>query len=138
MGASYLHKCSACSYSLRTSGPWEFYRDKKGERKDYGHPRTTSREAEKRGIFGLSGELYCPTCDGTFDLILVEFKKPARDSLSVWGGRCEPKDEFYDEGAVRCPECGNIDLVLGPAEDMELTCPRCKEGQLIGEMEWVS
>jgi len=97
-----------------------------------------SEEARQRGIYGLSGELYCPNCDEVVDLILVEFKKPSQDSLSVWGGMCEPRDEFKDEGAVKCPKCDNRNLILGPMEDRGVTCPRCKEGKLVGEMEWIS
>jgi DNA-directed RNA polymerase subunit M/transcription elongation factor TFIIS len=138
MGAGYVHKCNECGYSVSTSGPWEFYRDSKGKRKPYGHPVPMSEEARQRGIYGLSGALYCPNCDEVFDLILVEFKKPSQDSLSVWGGMCEPKDEFKDEGAVKCPKCDNRNLILGPMEDREVTCPRCKEGKMVGEMEWIS
>lgn len=139
MGAGYVHKCNKCGYSVSTSGPWEFYRDSKGKRKPYGHPVPMSEEARQRGIYGLSGELYCPNCDEVFDLILVEFKEPSQDSLSVWGGMCEPIDEFKDEeGAVKCPKCGNRNLILGPMEDREATCPRCKYGKLVGKMEWIS
>ena len=138
MGAGYVHKCDKCGYSISTSGPWEFYLDSTGKRKPYGHPTPISREAKKRGIYGLSGELYCVDCNMTFDLILVEFKKPSLDALSVWGGRCELKDEFNDEGAVKCPKCGGRNLILGPVEDGEITCPRCKEGELVGAIEWIS
>ena len=138
MGAEYSHKCNKCGYFVSTSGPWEFYRDSKGDRKFYGHPVPISDEARQRGIYGLSGELYCSNCDETFDLILVEFKKPSQDSSSVWSGKCEPKNEFKGEGAVKCPKCGSTNLILGPVEDREVACPRCKEGKLVGKMEWIS
>ena len=138
MGAGFIHKCDKCGYSVSTSYPWEFYRDSKGKRKPYGHPVPTSEEARQCGIYGLSGEVYCPNCDKTFDLILVEFKEVSQDSLSVWGSRCEPKDEFKKEGAVKCPECGGINLILEPVENREVTCPRCNKGKLVGHMEWIS
>jgi len=121
-----------------TSGPWEFYRDSEGVRKPYGHPVPASEEARRRGIHGLSGVLYCPDCDRVSDLILVEFKKPSQDGLSVWAGTCEPKDEFKTKGALACPNCGNKKLVLEPVEGREVTCPRCKEAILEGRMEWIS
>jgi len=37
MGASYIHECDKCGYTFHTSGPWEFYRDREGKLKDYGH-----------------------------------------------------------------------------------------------------
>jgi len=138
MGAAWVHKCDKCNYSVHTSGPWEFYRDNEGKRKFYGHPVVASEEAEQRGIYGLSCDLYCLNCDETFDLIQVEFKKPSFDSLSVWVGKCEPKDKYKVEDAVRCPKCDGIDLMLLPVKDREITCPRCKEGKLVGEMEWIS
>ena len=138
MGAGFRHKCDKCGYSVFTSGPWEFYRDSKGNRKPYGHPVPTSEEAKQRGIYGLSGELYCPRCDKTFDLILVEFTRSSRDSLSVWVGRCELRDEFKQEAAVKCPYCDSTYMILGAAEGVEVVCPRCKEGKLLGEMEWIS
>jgi len=55
MGAGYSHRCNKCGYSVSTSGPWEFYRDNKGERRHYGHPVPFSDEARKRGIHGLYG-----------------------------------------------------------------------------------
>jgi len=138
MGAGYIHECDKCGYSVSTSGPSEFYRDSTGERKPYGHPSPISKEAKKCGIYGLSADLYCPNCDKNFDLILVEFKKPSKDGIGVWTGGCEPKDEFKGKNAVKCPKCGSTNLVLGPDEDRKITCPRCKEGRLVGKMEWIS
>jgi len=70
MGAAYSHTCNECGHVVRTSGPWEFYRDKEGKRKPYGHPAPTSREAAEAGIYGLSAELYCPECGKTYDIII--------------------------------------------------------------------
>ena len=137
MGAEFIHKCDKCGYSVSTSGPWEFYRDTNGKRKFYGHPVPESEEARQRGIYGLSGNVYCSNCDKTFDIILVEFKEPSQDSLWVWCGRCEPKDEFKKKGAVKCPECGNINLILEPV-GKKVTCPRCNKGKLVGHMMWIS
>jgi hypothetical protein len=138
MSAGYSHKCNKCGYSVSTSGPWEFYRDSKGERKWYGHPLPLSDEAKSRGIYGPSGILYCPYCDEMFDRILVELRNPSHDSLSVWLDRCEPIDEFKGKSAVKCPRCGHSNLILGPVQDREIACPRCKEGTLMGKMDWVS
>jgi DNA-directed RNA polymerase subunit M/transcription elongation factor TFIIS len=138
MGAGFRYKCDRCGYSISTSGPWEFYRDVKGNRKPYGHPVPTSEEAKERGIYGLSAELYCPKCAKTFDLILVEFTRPSRDSLSVWAGGCEPRDEFKRKDTVKCPECGGTNMILAPTEGEDVVCPSCKEGKLLGDMRWIA
>lgn len=65
MGAWYAHKCDNCQFEVHTDGPWEFYRDKKGRRKIYGHPEPASQEAAECGIAGLTGRLYCPKCGNT-------------------------------------------------------------------------
>lgn len=134
MGSGYVHTCDSCGYSVSTSGPWEFYRDSAGRRKPYGHPVPTSEEAKERGIYGLSALVYCFDCDETFDVILIEYKNGSYDALSVWGGL----REYRGEGTVRCPKCDGRNLVLGPNQDREIACPRCREGKLIGVTGWMS
>ena len=138
MGAGYIFKCDHCDYSFFTTGPWEFYRDFKGNRHPYGHPSPFSEEAAKQGIAGLFCCVYCPNCDGTKELIIVEYKKPSKNSLMVWSGRCEPKEEYKEAGAVKCPTCGNTKLILGPEEIKSIDCPRCKKGKMIGQMTMIS
>lgn len=138
MGAGFKYVCSVCGHSIETSGPWEFYRDSKGNRHPYGHPSPVSDEAVQSGIYGLSGEVYCPACDKVFDVVLVEFKEPSLDTLSVWSGRCEPTEKFKKEGAVHCPQCGNSHLILGPDDEVKILCPRCQKGILQGIMDWIS
>ena len=77
-------------------------------------------------------------CGKTCDVILVEFKTPAREATDVWSGRCEPKDEYQRDDAVTCPTCGGADLILGPLEERRVPCPKCKDGMLVGRMDWVS
>ena len=140
MGASYIHECDKCGYTFHTSGPWEFYRNREGKLKNYGHPVPFSREAEVLGIKGLYGEMYCHICDKVRKIILVEFKNPSNDSLSVWTGRCEPEDKCKKEGAIKCPECGNKNMIFEVAGFgiEEIPCPRCKEGKIMGRLEWIS
>jgi len=130
MGVGYIHKCDKCDYSVHTSGPWEFYRDDKGERKSYGHPVPISEEAAVRGIHGLSGDLYCSNCDKVFDIVLVEFEKPVKDSFLVWNGKYNKK-----ESTMKCPECNNTNLIFGC--EKEIICPRCKKGKLICKIAWI-
>ena len=138
MGTGYTYKCDGCGYSVSTSGPWEFYRDSEGNRKPYGHPVPTSEEAKERGIYGFSGELYCPKCDKTFDLILVEFKGSSLDYFSAWAGWGEAEDVSRQEGGVICPECHVTNLIWDTTEAEEAVCPHCKEGILLGEAIWIA
>jgi len=138
MGAHYNFKCTCCDYSFSTSGPWEFYRNAKGKRKPFGHPVPVSKEAAQRGIYGLSADLYCPQCDRIFDVILVEFKRPSSESLAVWLGKCEPKEEYQQANAVNCPACKSTDLILEPSDERTLTCPRCRKGKITGIMDRIS
>lgn len=138
MGSGYLMKCDHCGYSVKTSGPWEFYRDEKGERHAFGHPIPISAEAAQRGVYGLSGTLYCPACDKVVDVILVEFKEPCRDSLKLWSGQCEPDDNYLTDDVVRCPECKNKFLILEPDNKHALSCPRCGKGMMTGNIAWIS
>jgi len=138
MGAGFKHICSSCGYSIETSGPWEFYRDRGGNRHPYGHPCPVSDTAAESGIYGLSGEVYCPTCDKVFDVVLVEFKEPSQNTLSVWSGRCEPAEKFKKKGAVQCPQCGDSHLILGPEMETKSLCPRCQKGVLEGTVVWIS
>ena len=138
MGAEFSHTCFCCGYSVKTSGPWEFYRDEGGDRYFCGHPCFIFAEAAQLEIHGLSGEVYCPTCDKVFDLVLVEFKEPARDAISVWSGQCEPQEKYKKKGSVRCPQCGNSHLILGPERETKTRCPRCQKGVLEGRMDWIS
>jgi len=138
VGSSYRHRCDGCGYEVSTSGAWEFYRDRRGRRRPYGHPVPRSETARRRGIYGLSVEVYCPGCDKVSDAVLVEFVKPCHESIMVWSGQCEPKEEFRREDAVRCPRCGSTDLLLEAVDEKEVACPRCRKGRLIGWMEWIS
>ena len=137
MGAVFEHKCNSCGYSVSTSGPWEFYRKKNGRMEPYGHPVPVSKEAQERGIYGLYGNLYCPICDATHEIILVEFKEPCRRSIQAWGGEFEPKDEYKKKDVVKCPSCDNTELVLYPEAEKQLVCQHCRIGVMVGSMRFI-
>ena len=98
MCVGYIYECDKCSYSVSTSGPWEFYRDSKDKRKPYGHPGPDSKEAKERGIYGFSADLYCPKCDKIFDVVLLEFTEPLPDYFAAWEYWPEQENEFEQEG----------------------------------------
>ena len=45
VGVNYQYQCSHCKVKFNTSGPWAFYRNKKGERIPYGYPGPLTEEA---------------------------------------------------------------------------------------------
>ncbi len=131
MGSFYSHKCDHCNYEVQTDGPWAFYRDRNGKRKLYG--RLPSQEAQECGRVGSSGSLYCSKCDLVSEMILEEFKKPKKN-MDVGEGRLELKDEYKNNDAIKCPRCGNKQLLLGDNNKIVVECPRCKKGKFISIM----
>jgi len=138
MGAGYRIQCDKCGHVVQTSRPWEFYRDAKGRAKDYGHPQPSSDEASIAGIAGLRAMLYCPDCDKTSEVIIVEFKTSSKDALAVWSGRCEPMDEYCREDAVKCPQCRGANMLMVPDEGETIPCPRCKDRKMSGAMDFIT
>jgi len=134
MSSWYTFKCNKCSFTFNTSGPDEFYRDKKGMMKPYGHPVPMSKEAEKRGIYGLTADVYCMDCKKNIrDFILVEYKKPVPDDEKVWmwAGLKEPKKK-YKVNKPCCPECGKSHLIFEPST-RKILCPVCNKREISGK-----
>src|SRR5712691_10222345 len=129
MGACYRHRCEACGFAATTSGPWEFYRDVRGRPRLYGHREPSSEEAERRGIDGFFGEMYCAGCRLLVDVVIVEYDQPIGDPLAAWLRLTD--DEFRGRGTT-CPRCGSTSLVFGPGSRL---CPRCNDGHLEATIE---
>ena len=138
-------KCNKCNYSVEISGSWEYYRDEKGERKQYGHPVALSEEAAEAGIYGHSTNVYCSRCDRIFDVISYEYVRPYKKGhRRFFSFRLLPKlpkikEKYIKNDAIKCPKCGNIDLVIPEADIIRIVkCPRCNNGKMIPKEEWMS
>jgi hypothetical protein len=138
MGCWFNWECDSCEYEFTTEGPWEFYRDERGRRRDYGHPSPASPEAEQRGIYGFWGKLYCPDCDAVKNVIIVEFREPCRGALGAWFGGSEPRPEYASGDRPVCPKCKGKRLMMDMALDETFPCPRCRKGRIRGSMGPVS
>ena len=142
MGTVFEHRCTFCDYRFETSGLWEFYRDDDGHIQPYGHPVAASREARERGVYGLRGTVYCPSCDAVVDVVLEEYKRPHKtpdlDSPSVWLSFPERLDEYKTGELPECPTCGDKNLVLGDEPQVGLRCPRCQMGRIVARATRVS
>ncbi len=135
MGSCYRFTCDHCGFSFNASGPWEFYRDRAGTLKHYGHPIPASEEARAAGVYGMYGRFFCLNCEHEVEIILREARSPVRDSLLLWMGAYEPKERVG--GDYRCPCCSGKNILLFP-EDPPHECPHCVAGRLIGVLEWIS
>ena len=125
MGSGGAWKCNFCGYEVGVGGPFEFYRDDKGQRKTYGHPVPSSKEAEEAGIKGFFELAYCPTCDKVQDVILVEFATP-KDYFGAWSSIGKIK--------LQCPDCG--EKLYKYLENLQ--CSRCRKGFFKLKMLWFS
>jgi len=139
MGAGYKFKCNKCKYFFNTSGPWEFYRDKRGKIKPYGHPAPMSREAVKMGISGFHGDLYCVKCDKVYEVILIDYDVPDTDPVSAWRKAAIYKSTHP---LVKCPKYDSLDMIFEPYKEndelMKIPCPNYKKGEITGDTEWIS
>jgi len=112
-------KCNNCDYEICTSGNHEFYRDKNGHRKPYGHPVPASAEAKEAGVKGFTVDWYCPECRQIKDVIVREFYEARKHNY--WGA---PKDASVQHEPL-CPKCSTeLQQDLG----LDTVCPKCNEG----------
>lgn len=137
MGVGWRFKCNFCDFQVTTFGAWEFYRDEQNELKYYGHPIATIK-GKKRGISGLAGTFFCLDCMQNVEVIIVEFKNPSFDAVEVWGGKVELKEKHKAHQHNICPDCGSQRIILHPPKDMKIECPRCKLGELKGEINVIT
>ena len=115
MAAYHEWKCEKCGWEVRTSHSHEFYIDKNGQRKGYGHPSPHSKEAEEQGVKGLLIYGYCPKCDKVTEAVVREFDKPLYEGWwHTKGQEKEPVCETCGTQLVEsfmdkpCPKCGYI------------------------------
>ncbi len=94
--------------SFSAIGFSQFYKKRVISRKKM-NPVLMGSEAKKQGVLGFGAELYCPYCDASFDFVLVEFDGPGSRSSLAWG---ELDLEEFGVDLLRCPKCGNRELVM--------------------------
>lgn len=126
MWKNYGYRCSECGKEYNTSGPWEFYRNRKGERIPYGHPGPLTEEARLSGIHGFFANMLCLDCGREVDVILEDFYKQPTGFIESLK-RLWKKD---DENEIRCPHCKSTDLLLDKEEGHGIICPGCRQGKL--------
>lgn len=142
---NFIYQCSKCKKKFNTSGPWEFYRNKKGNRIPFGHPGPINKEAQLSGVDGLFADMLCLDCGKEVNIIIEEYyKQPAhskgfKDFLAFLFGKIKEDDD-----KPRCPNCKGDNLFLSNNENAEknekvtmLTCPNCSKGKLELIDHWI-
>jgi hypothetical protein len=125
MATFYGSICGSCGYRFSSSSPHEFWRDRNGVLRDYGHPRASSPDAERAGVHGIYSRMWCLNCETNVDVVTREFEHPvARHGLwrlLLTGGAPEKRV------SVVCPICSeDIGLVVGTQPfGEEFPCPKC-------------
>ena len=133
MGVNYQYQCSHCKVKFKYSGPWAFYRNKKGERIPYGYPGPLTEEARLSGIQGFFADMLCLNCGREVNVILEEYNKKVEGFFAamrrLWKG---------EEEGVKCPSCKSKELFLNEESDHPggIVCPLCKEGTLALLESW--
>ena len=138
MGQGFPLECNVCGAKHEPSGPWEFYRDARGELQDYGHPTPKSKEAEAAGIHGFFAEMYCMACGDLRNIILEEYEEPVASALDLLTGDSRPTIKYRDEDDPACPVCATRGLILRPEPLADIPCPQCEDGQLQLVGSWIS
>jgi len=133
MPFGYDWTCDNCNYTIRTSGLWEFYRDKNGIRHRYGHPGPKSTEAKQAGVKGFTGVWYCTKCRQLREIVVFEFDQPQNGSLIASYAYSISKIPHKEFKAV-CDLCGNHfkDCIK------DIRCPHCKKGKLKESARYMS
>lgn len=137
MGQGFPLECNKCDFQTEPSGPWEFFRDKYGKLRDFGHPTPSSPEAEAAGIHGFYAEMYCPTCGKLRRVVLEEYDEPAESADSLWAGQAVPKVKYQNAEDPACPRCDSRGLILRPDPDQRIDCPKCPDGALMLVGSWI-
>ena len=111
----YEYVCSHCSYSIKTSGPWPYY--KKNKKKllleDY-----LNNHSEP--IYGLHAKVYCPNCDKEKRYKIVEYETPLNAVDDIWIKGIPRKTRMV------CHKCKKPVFLTLPGKPVK--CPRCKKG----------
>lgn len=145
MRDNFTYQCSECEKKYNTSGPWEFYRNKKGDRIPYGHPGPINKEAEMKGIDGFFADMLCLDCGKEVNVIVEEFNRRPVSSKGLKGffAFLTGKNKKGD-GKVSCPNCKGNNLFLSDKKKLEknekktdINCPQCGKGKLIMIDHWV-
>jgi len=141
---NFTYQCSECEKKYNTSGPWEFYRNKKGNRIPYGHPTPINEEAKLSGIDGLFADMLCLDCGNEVNVIIEEFNRRPVHSKGFKGLFAFLRaNKEKDVDKPKCPNCKGNNLFLSNQakvekneKDTKVNCPYCNKGNLMMIDHW--
>ena len=111
----YEYFCNHCNYSVKTSGPWPYYRanNKRVIIEDY-------LNGYSEPINGLFAEVYCPHCDKEKKYAIVEYEIPLKAIDDIWTQDIPRKTKMV------CHKCKKPVFLTLPKKPVK--CPRCRKG----------
>ncbi len=95
--------------SFVISGLCQQEREARSLGKSICNPLLLGEEEKKGGVTGFGADLFCPNCGERSDFILVEFENPVKGSCP---GALEMGFQELTEDIMKCPYCGNTEMVL--------------------------
>ncbi len=79
--------------------------------KNQGRPVLLNDKESRRKIFSFGADLFCPNCGEKSNFFLIEYERPALLSRENW---MDIDLQEFQEEIMKCPKCGNRDLMLEP------------------------
>jgi hypothetical protein len=79
--------------------------------KNHGCPALLEEESQRQKVFSFGADLFCPHCHEKSNFYLIEYERPASISREGW---LDIDIQEFQEEIMRCPKCGNRDLILEP------------------------
>jgi hypothetical protein len=79
--------------------------------KNHGSPVLLEEEKQNQKIFSFGADLFCPHCREKSNFYLIEYERPGSTSPENW---IDNDLQEFQEEIMKCPKCGNRDLVLEP------------------------
>ena len=82
-----------------------------GRMKNHGYPALLKEGDPAGKIFSFGADLFCPHCHEKSNFFLIEYARPGSISRETW---MDIDIQEFQEEIMRCPKCGNRDLILEP------------------------
>lgn len=79
--------------------------------RDHGYPVLLQQKEEGEKIFSFGADLFCPHCHEKSNFYLIEYARPYSIPRDIW---MDIDVQEFQEEIMRCPKCGNRDLILEP------------------------
>lgn len=79
--------------------------------KNHGCPVLLPEGEQNQKFFSFGADLFCPHCREKSNFYLIEYERPGTLPRENW---MDIDLQEFQEEIMKCPKCGNRDLVLEP------------------------